>query len=96
MQKAVLEILGAKIAEHPSAMCIMGGDFNANTKGGRSGYAESNRMQIEKIDKLFQDFIQQTDSLLLAPEALSRKDDAVEKTAKVGPCCGVELISHEE
>ena len=64
-------------------MCIMGGDFNASTTGGRSGYAESNKVHMEAVDKLFQDFIQQTDGVLLAPEAPSRKDDVVEKAAKL-------------
>ena len=56
LQGVVLKALEHQLGRHENVMGIMGGDFNANANGDRTGYAESNKQHLDGVDRQFEDF----------------------------------------
>ena len=49
LQGVVLKALERQLGQHENVMGIMGGGFNANANGDRTGYAESNKQHLVEL-----------------------------------------------
>ena len=83
LQRVVLKALERQLGQHENVMGIMGGDFNANANGDRTGYAESNKQHLDGVDRKFEDFAIRTGGTILSSKNQSRKSDDGTKAARL-------------